>query len=178
LARACAALFVLLAVASGCAATDERTRTDDVCAKLETWISNDPSVLSADVTFLYTPVNPGDASARIELQPGTDKATLTAAMVRKIWESELDPLRRITVSVHSIDEPALAPTEVSYELPRQSAELEKLYGKRPELANAQQVSSAIMLGLAVALVGAVVLVVVLVVLIVVYVRRRRRAIAT
>lgn len=166
----CVAAVLALLVMAGCGAADERTRTDVITAQLRTWISNDPNVVTAEVEFLYTAVNPGDASARIEVREGTDAASIATIMVHKIWASELDPLRRINVTVSG----AGPPTVVSYELPKQNAELERQFGKRPDLDGAQKFGSAILYGLIGVLTLAFLLVVGLIVLAVALVRRRRR----
>jgi hypothetical protein len=171
--RGLAALLVVAcagAALTGCAATDERTRTDDVCARIEAHLAKEPGVLGAKVDFLYSPVNPGDASARVEVGDGTDPAAMAATVTRLIWTSELDPLRRISVTVHTGSGQQAV---VAYTLPAQNGELRRLYGERPELAHAQQIGSALLIGLAAIGLLGFLLLVALAILVIVLVRRRR-----
>jgi hypothetical protein len=165
------AAAVLVALLSGCAAAggsvEEVRDAEAICRQIEANLAAQQGVLAVHADFLHSSVNPGDASVQLEVEPAADKGALTEMATRLIWQSHLDPLRRINIAIGT-DAP------VAFALPAQNAALEARYGQRPYV-DREYSTGGMMLTVAAVAGAAVGLAVGAVVMVFVVVRRRVRA---
>jgi hypothetical protein len=119
-------LAAALGVVSACGGSaGEVERAESICRQIEATLAAEPGVVGATANFIHSSVNPGDASVNLLVGEGADTAYLTSVATRLVWQSHLDPLRRINITIGT------DPPVKTYSLPEQKGELERAYGKRP-----------------------------------------------
>lgn len=129
-----------LLVLPGCAASgaEETPGTpaaelDSISAEIEEQLRQMDGVAAVDVYYQDSITVPESAAVEITIEPGADPHALDDEALRLVWESRLDPLRTIHVSVIDpvtpMDGVAGAVTLLEDD---QGERLEKKYGPHPD----------------------------------------------
>ena len=134
-----AALLVGLLVPVGCAWGDGEqpgpsgAQLERICAEIEQELRRRGDVLEVDVWYQNHITVPESASADITTKPGADLQAIDDEAVRLVWESRLNPLATIDVTVYDPTVPtkdAVSSIYLGEETER--APLEKKYGPHPD----------------------------------------------
>ena len=106
---------------------------DSICAEIEAELRQRDDVAEVDVYYQDFITVPQSASVDITMTPGADPQAINDEAVRLVWESELEPLATIDVSVTDPVEP-IKGVASSFYLGEESEReaLEKKYGPRPD----------------------------------------------
>jgi hypothetical protein len=106
---------------------------DSICAEIEEQLSRRDDVAEVDAFYQDSITVPESASVDITMTPGADPQAINDEAVRLVWESRLNPLITIHVSVIDPVEPINGvATAVNLLDDAQREPLEKKYGPHPE----------------------------------------------
>ena len=134
-----AALPLGLLMVAGCAfggaepAGPSEAELDSICAEIEAELRQRDDVAQVDVYYQDFITVPRSASVDITMTPGADPQAINDEAVRLVWQSELEPLATIDVSVTDPVEP-INGVASSFYLGEESEReaLEEQYGPRPD----------------------------------------------
>lgn len=129
-----------LLVAAGCAAPDAEgtpsppaTGLDSISAEIEEQLRQLDGVANVDVYYQDSITVPESAAVDITIEPGADPQALNDEAVRLVWESRLNPLSTIHVSVIDPVTPMDGvASAVNLLEDDQRDRLEKKYGPHPD----------------------------------------------
>ena len=127
-----------LLMAAGCtgpgagASPSTSAPTDRISAAIEAELGRRDDVSSVDVYYQDSLTIPESASVDVTMKPGADPQVLSDEAVRLVWQSRLNPLSTIAVSVIDPVEPTKGvATSINLLEDDQRAPLEREYGPHP-----------------------------------------------
>jgi hypothetical protein len=135
-----AVLLLGLLVVAGCAVSGaeeppgpSEAELDSISAEIEEQLRQRDDVATVDVYYQDSITVPESASVDITMKPGADPQAINDEAVRLVWESRLNPLSTIHVSVIDPVKP-LNGVASAFNLLEddQRAPLEKKYGPHPD----------------------------------------------
>ena len=137
---ATAALPLGLLLPAGCATSGggespgpSEAQLVSICAEIEEQLRQRDDVAQVDVVYQDSITVPESASVEITMTPGADPQAINDDAVRLVWESRLDPLATIDVSVIDPVEPINGVASSIYLGEDAEREpLEKKYGPHPD----------------------------------------------
>ena len=134
-----AALPLGLLMLAGCAwgggepQNPSEAQLDGICAEIEDQLRQRDDVAKVDAYYQDSITVPESASVDITMTPGADPQAISDEAVRLVWESRLNPLSTIHVSVIDPVEPINGvATPVNLLDDDQREALEEKYGPHPE----------------------------------------------
>lgn len=137
---ATAAVGLGLLLAAGCAgggpgepsSPTSAVPVESISAEIEAELGLRDDVADVDVYYQDTFTVPANATVDVTMEPGADRQAISDEAVRLVWESRLEPLSTINVSVIDPVEPVNG--LASFVNLREAADrepLERAYGPRP-----------------------------------------------
>lgn len=134
-----AVLSLGLLMPAGCAwggdepPTPSDAELESICAELEEQLGRRDDVAKVDAYYQDSITVPESASVDITMTPGADPQAISDEAVRMVWESRLNPLGTIHVSVIDPVEPINGvSTAVNLFDDAQRETMEATYGPHPE----------------------------------------------
>ncbi|RBY95267.1 hypothetical protein DQ237_14400 [Blastococcus sp. TF02-8] len=126
----------LLAVA-GCADGEEKERiveeNNSIGAGIADELAARDDVASAEVRYVDTFTVPKSTTVDITMEPGADMQQLYDEGLRLVWQSEINPLSLLYVSVINPQDPPSGISEtIDVDGPGVRADLEEKYGPHPD----------------------------------------------
>jgi hypothetical protein len=131
-----AAAALVLAFAGGCdrgtgsGGKSDSTAMTAIATDIQTGLAQRPDVANASVVYQDNPTANGSVSAEITVKAGTPYDPVVEDALRRIWQSNLNPLYSITIAM--IDEQNSQPPSTRRVDPdKEMADLDQKFGPHP-----------------------------------------------
>jgi hypothetical protein len=131
---ALAAAVLALALTGGCG-SKAGTKTDvkkmrEIAAEVQTALTQRPDVATAEITYQDNFEAPGSVAAAVKVKANADPESVADDTVRLIWQSRLNPLNTILISVVDVENVQRGTTRHVIAA-KEKSDLDRKYGPRP-----------------------------------------------